>query len=443
MMNTGNEAGLARAINWVQHALITAYKDNCPLQSVKTGRSSLRWTVKLESLRKGVRRLFSKSRRDQNPHSWEPYREAQQVYRKEVQKASKETWRAFCSSINDSPKAARLQRALSKDPKVRLGSLVALSGGHTQSKGDTLDLLLHTHFPDLEAIEEGVASIFTGRATRLDWQVATKDVTNRRVIWATHSFAPYKSPGMDGILPALLQEGQEVLVPYLVRIFCTCLATGYVPTTWRQVKVVFIPKPGRDSYGMPKDYTPISLTLFLLKTMERLIDRFLRDEILVSLPLHPNQHAYQPTKSAAMALHQLVVRIEKALDQRETALGVFLDIEGAFNNTSYNSICAPLAKHGVSCTIIQRIRATLEGWLATDTLGGVPRRVKVARGCPQGGVLSPLLWCLAVDELIAGLNGGGIHAQGYADNMSSSCGKITEHSIRAHTMGPSLCRNVV
>jgi hypothetical protein len=41
----------------------------------------------------------------------------------------------------------------------------------------------------------------------------------------------------------------------------------------------------------------------------------------------------------------------------------------------------------------------------------------VARGCPQGGVLSPLLWCLVVDKLIAGLNVGGIHAQGYADDI--------------------------
>jgi hypothetical protein len=90
------------------------------------------------------------------------------------------------------------------------------------------------------------------------------------------------------------------------------------------------------------------------------------------------------------ALHQLVVRTEKALDRQETALGVFLDTEGAFNNTSYDSICAALAKHGVSCTVIRWIRATLEGWLATATLGGVSS-VRVARGCPQGGVLSLLL----------------------------------------------------
>jgi len=64
------------------------------------------------------------------------------------------------------------------------------------------------------------------------------------------------------------------------------------------------------------------------------VDRFLRDEILALKPLHPNQHAYQAGKPVETALLQLVVRLEKALDQQETCLGVFLDIERAFNNTS-------------------------------------------------------------------------------------------------------------
>jgi hypothetical protein len=97
---------------------------------------------------------------------------------------------------------------------------------------------------------------------------------------------------MDGIFPALLQEGREILIPYLIRIFHACLATGYVPAMWRQVKVVFIPKPGRNSYCGPKDFRPISLTSFLLKTLERLVDRYLRDEVLALKPLHPNQPAY-------------------------------------------------------------------------------------------------------------------------------------------------------
>jgi hypothetical protein len=104
---------------------------------------------------------------------------------------------------------------------------------------------------------------------------------------------------MDGIFPALLQEGREILIPYLIRILRACLAMGFVPAIWRQVKVVFIPKPGRSSYCGPKDFRPISLTSFLLKSMERLVDRYLRDETLALRPLHPNQHDYPSSARGA------------------------------------------------------------------------------------------------------------------------------------------------
>jgi hypothetical protein len=51
-------------------------------------------------------------------------------------------------------------------------------------------------------------------------------------------------------------------------------------------------------------------------------------------------------------------------------------------------------------------------------------RVAVARGCPQGGVLSPLLWCLVVNDLIARLNMGGVYYQGYADICLLAGGKF-------------------
>ena len=303
--------------------------------------------MELELLRREVRRLFNKCRSDKNPHSWELYRGAQRNYRKEVRKASKNAWRTFCSSINDLPRSATLHRALSRDPKIKLEFLVAPSGGCSQSKGETLELLLTTHFPDSGVTKKVVAPVAALLAKRTNWRLATRVVTYRRVEWAIDSFAPYKSPGVDGIFPAMLQKGREVVIPYLVRIFHACLVTGNVPATWQQVRVVFIPKPGRNSYS-----GPISLTSFLLKTMERLVDRYLRDEALALVPLHPNQHAYQAGKSVETALHQLAVWAEMALDQQETALGVFLDTEGAFNNTCYDTMCDALVRHDSEYTIV-------------------------------------------------------------------------------------------
>jgi hypothetical protein len=51
---------------------------------------------------------------------------------------------------------------------MKLGSLVAPSGLRTQSKGETLDLLLATHFPESICIEEGVLPASASRTNRLD-----------------------------------------------------------------------------------------------------------------------------------------------------------------------------------------------------------------------------------------------------------------------------------
>jgi hypothetical protein len=119
------------------------------------------------------------------------------------------------------------------------------------SEGENLELLLATHFPNSVVTEEEAAPAVAHCAKHLDWWVAARVVTYTRVEWAIDSCAPYKSPGMAGIFPALLQEGQRIWVPYLVKIFHACLATGYIPAVWHQVKEVFISKPGRNSYTGP------------------------------------------------------------------------------------------------------------------------------------------------------------------------------------------------
>jgi hypothetical protein len=42
--------------------------------------------------------------------------------------------------------------------------------------------------------------------------------------------------------------------------------------------------------------------------------------------------------STETALFRVVHKLEKSLIHRETAMGAFLDIEGAFDNTSFNAI---------------------------------------------------------------------------------------------------------
>ena len=167
--------------------------------------------------------------------------------------------------------------------------------------------------------------------------------------------------------------------------------------------MVFIPKIGRTCCISAKDYRPISLTSFLLKTLEKLIEVYLRDVILVRHPLHGNQHVYRAGFSTETALHSLVSRIEGQLEVGGYVVGTFLDIEGAFNNTPHEVVCREAARRGVPDRLLHWIRAMLRRRVST-TLGSCKVGGWVERGCPQGGVLSPLLWCLVVDGLRRNLN---------------------------------------
>ncbi len=52
------------------------------------------------------------------------------------------------------------------------------------------------------------------------------------------------------------------------------------------------------------------------------------------------------------------------------------------------------------------------------TYQGESVEARVVKGCPQGGVLLPLLWCMVVDSLLLKLNALGYTAQAYADDLA-------------------------
>jgi hypothetical protein len=117
------------------------------------------------------------------------------------------------------------------------------------------------------------------------------------------------------------------------------------------VRVIFILKPGRDSYELAKSFRPISLTSFFLKTMERMVDSYIRARPLKSSPLMKSQYAYQRGRFTEAALHDLIQKIEGSLNEKEFVLGVFMDINGAFDNAFFASMDAASGEHGVVLTL--------------------------------------------------------------------------------------------
>jgi len=82
---------------------------------------------------------------------------------------------------------------------------------------------------------------------------------------------------------------------------------GELPTAWQETKVVFIPKAGKATHTTAKDFRPISLTSFLLKSFEIIISLNIRATVDPT-QISEAQQAYTKGKSTKSALH-LVVKV--------------------------------------------------------------------------------------------------------------------------------------
>jgi hypothetical protein len=145
------------------------------------------------------------------------------------------------------------------------------------------------------------------------------------------------------------------------------------------------------AHKLAKSFRTISLTSFLLKTMERLVNLHIKEGPLKDYSLNPMQHAFLKGKSTEIALHDLVYKIDGSLSQKEFALGFFLDVEGALNNTSFESMDDAASDHGVCSTITRWIDFMLRSRSVFVYIRRVGVHMSKRRGYPQGGVLSPLL----------------------------------------------------
>ena len=117
-------------------------------------------------------------------------------------------------------------------------------------------------------------------------------------------------------------------------------------------------------------------------------------------------------------MHKLVKKFEFAILNQRIALGTFLDIEGAFDNISFDVIERALDSKCKSAEVNQWIRSTIHNRQTIVELQGERRTIAIRRGCQQGEILTPFLWKLVVNELLEYRNKIPSDLQGFADDLA-------------------------
>lgn len=405
--------------NAVTKCVTLAYEASCRLIVPSNSRPTSWWTDEIDELVKQCNYAWNHRNR-LGYDNFSACRNKLKTAKRNAQRIAR--WK-FMDSVVGSSATARLHKLLSKSDYACVSSLRLPDGSYTRDSAEMLDFLMTTHFPNCIDHEVDVPVTPSSRTeltvpsdTELKKILSICDPN--KIKWMVNKFLPFKSPGSDGIFPILLQKGFGLLEERLRKIFIACLSNAYIPSPWRTVSVRFIQKPGRMDTENVKSRRAISLSSFLLKTLEGLVDLHVRMTSLVNSPLHSQQHAYQMGKSTSSAALKLVSHIEETLAVKDSALVLFLDIEGAFDRATYDSFRKAAHKLKIDPFVIDWIISMLKNRTLEASLNGVNVRKIPVIGCPQGGVISPLIWLIICNDLLDRLSRAGFLCVGYADDFA-------------------------
>jgi len=206
-----------------------------------------------------------------------------------------------------------------------------------------------------------------------------------------------KAQGPDGIGGRVLRHCAEQLGSVFAHLFRLSLQSGQIPSLWKFSHVIPIPKKPKSI--QPNDFRPVALTSLVMKTLEKIIKRFLV-EATESL-LDPLQFAYRAGRGVDDAKLFILNSIYKHLEKPKTHVKIiFADFSSAFNTVQPHMLAQKLIdKFKMSHQLVRWILNFLTDRRQRVIVNGNSSDVIITNtGSPQGCCLSPFLYILYTDD---------------------------------------------
>ena len=322
----------------------------------------------------------------------------------EKERAEKEA--RVVANIKTNPKAFYRFAKESASVRYKIGPLISDNGSLT-SDSQAISEILNAQYksvftPPLQHLQINTPEEFfrttsqTGGKASIDYFIIEDD----DVVSAIDEMNPNSATGPDGFPVILLKKCKLALARPLKIIFQNSLACGKLPKKLKEGIICPIHKGG--SRAEAKNYRPVSLTSHVSKVLERIVRKRLTTFLEENDRLSDTQHGFRSGRSCLTQLLHHYDWVLKRLMDRSNVDVIYLDFAKAFDKVDHGMICHKLRGLGITGRLGEWLHSFLQDRRQAVTVDGtISRDTQITSGVPQGTVLGPLLFIVALSDMPA------------------------------------------
>ena len=396
------------AYNYLTSEILSSADDSIPKTKGKPHRPAVPWWNKTcNNLRKITRKCYRWYLSSRSIVSKSIYQRAMAKQRNYFKKVKKESWLFYINGINSKTPSRLIWKKIRKlsgkfvpspTPCLKINNVLL-------TKPDDVAEKLGEHFSEVSSSRNYSTHFQNVKNSKISLNFNSKncEVYNAkftlREVKEALSSSESTSPGEDNILYGMLKHLPESAKSFLLKILNKIWETGIFPPSWKVAIVVPIKKPLKDPH-LPTSYRPISLTSCVCKLFEKMVNSrlvwHLENNGLLSV-----QFGFRRNRSTMDPLLRLSAQIQQGFSNRCQTIGVFFDLEKAYDTTWRFGIIKRLYEMGIRGNMLNFIHSFLSDRYIKVRVGStVSSSFELEEGVPQGSVLSVMCFAVAINSIV-------------------------------------------
>ena len=414
------------AYDFFMDSILSSGNANIPKTKCNPKRPAVPWWNKTCAvLRKVTRKCFRRYKTSGSSQAKIAYLRNQAKQKRYFKQVKRDSWIYYINGINSQVAPRTVWRKIKK-----------LSGKFVPSPLPSLKIN-DTLITKPEEVAEKLGEHFAGVSSPSQYSPEFQDIRNTPVILDLGSDnleeynAPFTlrelhealsstestSPGEDNIIYEMLKHLPEHAKKFLLKIINKIWETGVLPESWKISVIIPVKKPGKDA-NQASSYRPIALTSCVCKVVEKMINTRLVWYLETNKCLTNYQYGFRKNHSTLDPLLRLSNHIQQGFANGKQTIGVFFDLEKAYDRTCRKIIIQQFFKMGVRGNMLNFLMEFLtDRFLKVKVGNTLSSPFRQEEGVPQGSVLSVTCFSAAINSIVEAVTDK-VHCSLFVDDFA-------------------------